>query len=68
MKRQNMKFLDRDEFRDIFFLQNLQHKALKQLGSSGSGNHFVEFGKVEITDADNPMQFASWKLCWFIEP
>jgi tRNA-splicing ligase RtcB len=47
--------LDRKEFRDISFLQNLQHKALKQLGTSGSGNHFVEFGKVEITDVSNPM-------------
>jgi tRNA-splicing ligase RtcB len=28
---------------------------MKQLGSSGSGNHFVEFGKVEINDADNTM-------------
>jgi tRNA-splicing ligase RtcB (3'-phosphate/5'-hydroxy nucleic acid ligase) len=50
--------LDRKEFTEINFLQPLQHKALKQLGSSGSGNHFVEFGKVEITDADNPMGLA----------
>jgi tRNA-splicing ligase RtcB len=47
--------LERNEFKAINFLQPLQHKALKQLGSSGSGNHFVEFGKVEITDAANPM-------------
>ena len=47
--------IDRKEFSEIAFLQNLQNKALKQLGSSGSGNHFVEFGKVEITDAANPM-------------
>jgi len=47
--------LERKEFKEIPFLQPLQHKALKQLGSSGSGNHFVEFGKVEITDAANPM-------------
>jgi tRNA-splicing ligase RtcB len=47
--------IDRKEFSEISFLQPLQHKALKQLGSSGSGNHFVEFGKVEITDATNPM-------------
>jgi tRNA-splicing ligase RtcB (3'-phosphate/5'-hydroxy nucleic acid ligase) len=47
--------LDRKEFTEINFLQPLQHKALKQLGSSGSGNHFVEFGRVEITDATNPM-------------
>jgi len=48
--------IDRKEFSEIAFLQNLQHKALKQLGSSGSGNHFVEFGRVEIADATNPMQ------------
>ncbi len=48
--------IDRKEFKEIDFLQGLQHKALKQLGSSGSGNHFVEFGKVEITDAANPMK------------
>lgn len=48
--------LDRKEFDEIAFLNNLQHKALKQLGSSGSGNHFVEFGRVEITDPENPMK------------
>ncbi len=48
--------LDRKEFSDIAFLSSLQSKAMKQLGSSGSGNHFVEFGKVEITDASNPMK------------
>ena len=47
--------IDRKEFSEISFLNGLQHKALKQLGSSGSGNHFVEFGKVEITDTGNPM-------------
>lgn len=47
--------LDRNEFRDIPFLSTMQSKAMKQLGSSGSGNHFVEFGKIEITDAENPM-------------
>lgn len=51
--------LERKEFKEIPFLQPLQHKALKQLGSSGSGNHFVEFGKVEITDAANPMNIPA---------
>ena len=50
--------IDRKEFSEIAFLNGLQHKALKQLGSSGSGNHFVEFGKVEITDTENPMGLA----------
>lgn len=51
--------IDRKEFKEIGFLHGLQHKALKQLGSSGSGNHFVEFGKVEITDTDNPMRLPA---------
>ncbi len=54
-ERTEHEVLDRKEFNDIPFLQPLQHKALKQLGTSGSGNHFVEFGKIEITDANNPM-------------
>ncbi len=51
----DVEVLDRNEFRDISFLSTMQSKAMKQLGSSGSGNHFVEFGKIEITDAENPM-------------
>jgi tRNA-splicing ligase RtcB (3'-phosphate/5'-hydroxy nucleic acid ligase) len=53
--------LDRKEFNEIPFLKPLQQKAAKQLGSSGSGNHFVEFGEVEITDANNPMGLAVGK-------
>ncbi|MEO8768482.1 MAG: RtcB family protein [Ferruginibacter sp.] len=45
--------LDRKEFDEIPFLKNLKGKAANQLGSSGSGNHFVEFGIVEITEANN---------------
>lgn len=45
--------LERSEFRDIPFLRNLKDKAAKQIGSSGGGNHFVEFGLVEIQDNEN---------------
>ncbi|MFK7978460.1 MAG: RtcB family protein [Saprospiraceae bacterium] len=45
--------LERQEFKDIKFLRPLQGKARRQIGSSGSGNHFVEFGVVEITEIDN---------------
>ncbi|MDQ3108678.1 MAG: RtcB family protein [Bacteroidota bacterium] len=44
---------DRPLFNEIVLLKQLQQKAAKQLGTSGSGNHFVEFGIVEITDANN---------------
>ena len=43
---------DRKEFDEIPMLKVLQAKAARQLGSSGSGNHFVEFGIVEISEKD----------------
>ena len=53
--------MHRKEFEEIKFLNNLQNKAANQLGSSGSGNHFVEFGIVEITDANNSFGVAVGK-------
>ncbi|MBC7446691.1 MAG: RtcB family protein, partial [Hymenobacteraceae bacterium] len=46
--------LSRDEFRTVPFLRNKLDTAANQVGTSGSGNHFVEFGVVEVT-ADNPV-------------
>ena len=45
--------LTRSAFKEIPFLKPLLGKARRQIGSSGSGNHFVEFGVVEITEAEN---------------
>lgn len=42
--------LDREEFKATGLLRHLHHKAWFQLGSSGTGNHFVEFGEVEIAE------------------
>lgn len=36
-------------FREIPLLKKLKTKAYQQLGTSGGGNHFVEFGTVTIT-------------------
>lgn len=44
--------LDRTAFSEIPVLKGLQGRAARQLGSSGSGNHFVEFGIVEIGEKD----------------
>ncbi|RYY38616.1 MAG: RtcB family protein [Chitinophagaceae bacterium] len=41
-------------FGEIGLLKGLHAKAWKQLGTSGSGNHFVEFGAVTI-DAFDPV-------------
>jgi tRNA-splicing ligase RtcB len=39
-------------FREIPLLRKLKTKAYQQLGTSGGGNHFVEFGVVTITAND----------------
>lgn len=41
--------LERKEFKEIPFLRPLKNKAYRQIGSSGSGNHFVEYGIVDIS-------------------
>ncbi|WP_248724444.1 RtcB family protein [Seonamhaeicola sp. ML3] len=44
---------EREEFRNIPMVKKLKDKAYKQLGSSGGGNHFVEFGIIKIQDEHN---------------
>jgi len=45
---QDHEILHRDEFIQSDLLRSLHGKAVKQLGTSGSGNHFVEFGVVSL--------------------
>lgn len=52
-KNRNDAIFERSEFKDIKILRPLKNKAYKQIGSSGGGNHFVEFGVVKITDINN---------------
>ncbi|MBL4662900.1 MAG: RtcB family protein, partial [Flavobacteriaceae bacterium] len=47
------EIFSREEFSSIPLVKRLKDKAYKQLGTSGGGNHFVEFGSVTITDIDN---------------
>ena len=49
---QDHEVLDRNEFNEIAFIKNLHGKARRQLGSSGSGNHFVEFGIAEMEEGN----------------
>jgi tRNA-splicing ligase RtcB len=44
--------MDNDLFYELPLLKTLHGKAWKQLGTSGSGNHFVEFGIVTIDEKD----------------
>lgn len=48
-------------FRTLPLLKDLQGRAWRQLGTSGSGNHFVEFGVVEITEADAVLNVPAGK-------
>jgi tRNA-splicing ligase RtcB len=44
-------------FQDIPLLKSLKIKAYQQLGSSGGGNHFVEFGIVKFNEVEK-----HWKI------
>lgn len=57
-KREADPVLERNEFKEIRFVKNLFDKAAGQLGTSGSGNHFVEWGIATITDAQNEWGLA----------
>jgi tRNA-splicing ligase RtcB len=45
--------LENRAFSEIPLLKSLHNKAVRQLSSSGNGNHFVEIGVVNITDISN---------------
>ncbi|MCD2423289.1 RtcB family protein [Niabella pedocola] len=51
-KAENHAVMDHEAFQQLPFLKELHGRAWKQLGSSGSGNHFAEFGVVEIHEQD----------------
>jgi tRNA-splicing ligase RtcB len=46
--RQEHAVLDSPVFNEISLLKPLRSKAVRQLGTSGNGNHFVEFGEIEL--------------------
>lgn len=52
-RKQDHEIFARSEFNEIPLVKSLKTKAFRQLGTSGGGNHFVEFGVVKITDRDN---------------
>jgi tRNA-splicing ligase RtcB len=47
-KPKDHEILERREFSEIKIAREMKDRAAKQIGSSGGGNHFVEFGIVEI--------------------
>ncbi len=48
--RQEHEVLDSPLFRELSFLRPLHGKAVRQLGTSGNGNHFVELGVIDLAE------------------
>lgn len=57
----NHAVLDRSEFNLSPFVKHLQDKAWSQLGTSGGGNHFVEFGIIEFEQKDEILNIEKGK-------
>jgi tRNA-splicing ligase RtcB len=49
---QEHEVLDHPDFQATELLRRLKTKAARQLGTSGSGNHFVEFGVIELFEGN----------------
>ena len=56
--KQYNPLFDREVWRTIPVLKKLRDKAIRQLGTSGGGNHFVDICEVRL-DADNPLSLAA---------
>lgn len=53
--------LDNPNFNMNTLVKNLQDKAFQQLGTSGGGNHFVEFGIIEFDTDDIKLNIKKGK-------
>lgn len=53
--------LVRDEFNATPFIKSLYDKAAAQLGTSGGGNHFVEWGIIEMYENDERLNVSKGK-------
>jgi tRNA-splicing ligase RtcB (3'-phosphate/5'-hydroxy nucleic acid ligase) len=59
--KQEHSIIDSPVFDQIPILNNMRKKALRQLGTSGSGNHFVEFGIADFPEGDKLLNIAPGK-------
>ncbi|WP_233164801.1 RtcB family protein [Pedobacter sp. ASV28] len=52
LEKADHEVMDSEAFNSTPFLKNLHGKAWAQLGTSGGGNHFVEWGIIEFAERD----------------
>jgi len=57
-KPKDHEIFERKEFSELSIARGMKDRAWQQIGSSGGGNHFVEFGIVEISNAINEYNLA----------
>jgi tRNA-splicing ligase RtcB len=60
------EIMDNELFYELPLLKKLHGRAWKQLGSSGSGNHFAEFGVIEIAEKDTVVGIDAGKYVGFL--
>ncbi len=60
-KPKDHEIFERNEFKDLSIVREMKDRAWRQIGSSGGGNHFVEFGIVEITNLISEYNLAPGK-------
>ena len=58
--------MENELFYQLPLLKSLHGKAWKQLGSSGSGNHFAEFGIIEIAEKDETLNVQAGLYVGFL--
>lgn len=54
--RRQHDVMDNSLWNEFPYLSNLKDKAWEQMGTSGSGNHFVEFGVLKIKESFNGLE------------
>lgn len=59
--KSNHSVLESTVFNENKFVKNLKDKAWSQLGTSGGGNHFVEFGIIEFEHEDKILNIPKGK-------
>lgn len=59
IERSDHKVLENSLFKESKFLAKLKDKAWSQLGSSGGGNHFVEFGLIDFDHYDSQLDLPA---------
>ncbi|MBT1706287.1 RtcB family protein [Chryseosolibacter indicus] len=57
-KPKDHEIFERKEFSELQIVREMKDRAWQQIGSSGGGNHFVEFGIVEISNTINECNLA----------